>query len=49
MVAVSGSGIEKEYAELERLRKNAEYLAMLDRAIAQKEAGTMQEHELIEI
>jgi len=39
---------EKEYAELERLKRNAEYLAMIDRAIAQKKAGTMQEHEIIE-
>ena len=40
---------EREYAELERLRKNAEYLAKIDRALAQREAGTMQEHELIEV
>ena len=39
---------EREYAELERLKKNAEYLAKIDRAIAQRETGTMQEHELIE-
>ncbi|MBQ7241848.1 MAG: type II toxin-antitoxin system Phd/YefM family antitoxin [Firmicutes bacterium] len=39
---------EREYTELERLKKNAEYLAKIDRAIAQKEAGTMIEHELIE-
>ena len=37
---------EREYAELERIRKNAEYLAKIDRAIAQKKAGTMKEHEL---
>ena len=40
---------EKEYAELERLKRNAEYLAKIDRAIAQKEAGTMQAHEPIEV
>ena len=39
---------EREYAELERLKKNAEYLAKIDRAIAQKNASTMKEHELIE-
>lgn len=40
---------EREYTELERLRKNADYMAKIDRAIAQKEAGTMQEHDLIEV
>ena len=35
--------------ELERLRKNAEYLVKIDRALAQREAGTMQEHEIIEV
>ena len=40
---------EREYAELERIKRNAEYLAKIDRAIAQREAGTMQEHELIEV
>ena len=40
---------EREYAELERLKKNAEYLAGIDRAIAQKNNGTMKEHELIEV
>ena len=40
---------EAEYKELERAKKNAEYLAKIDRAISQKEAGTMQEHELIEV
>ena len=39
---------QREYAELERIKKNAEYLAKIDRAIAQKNAGTMKEHELIE-
>lgn len=40
---------EREYTELERIKKNADYLEKLDRAIAQREAGTMQEHELIEV
>jgi antitoxin YefM len=40
---------EREYAELEKCRRNAEYLAKIDRGIAQKEAGTMQIHELIEV
>lgn len=40
---------EHEYVELDRIRKNAEYLAKIDRAIAQREAGTMQEHDLIEV
>ena len=39
---------EREYAELERIRKNAEYLAKIDRAIAQKNAGTMKENEPID-
>jgi len=57
MVAVKGTIIsrpkdenivmvsEKEYTELERLKRNAEYLGKIDRAIAQKEAGTMKEHD----
>lgn len=36
---------EKEYAELEKARQ---YIEKIERAIAQREAGTMQEHELIE-
>ena len=40
---------EKEYVELEKHRRNAEYLARLDRAFAQKKAGTMTEHDLIEV
>ena len=35
--------------QLEKDIRNAQYLAKIDRAIAQKEAGTMQEHELIEV
>lgn len=39
---------EKEYAELDRMRRNIEYLEKIDRAMAQKNSGTMQAHELIE-
>ena len=39
----------REEAELERLWKNMEYLAKIDRALAQRDAGTMQEHEIIEV
>ncbi len=39
---------EKEYAELEKYRRNAEYQAKLDRAFAQKKEGTMKAHDLIE-
>ena len=40
---------EKKYKELEDAKANAEYLAKIDRAIAQRKAGTMQEHDLIEV
>jgi len=40
---------EAEYKELERAKKNAEYLTKIDRAIAQRDSGTMQEHDLIEV
>lgn len=40
---------ERDYNELERIRNNMEFLTKIDRAIAQKEAGTMQEHDLIEV
>lgn len=33
----------------EKLARNAEYLAMIDRGIAQLEAGKGQQHELIEV
>ena len=36
------------YNRLERAARNSEYLAMLDRGIAQLEAGRGQEHELLE-
>lgn len=37
------------YNQLEKAARNAEYLAMLDRGIAQLEAGKGQQHELIEV
>ena len=40
---------EKKYQELEDAKANAEYLSKIDRAIAQRIAGNMQEHELIEV
>ena len=36
------------YNQLEKAARNAEYLAMIDRGIAQLEAGKGQQHELIE-
>lgn len=39
----------EKYNQLERMAKNAEYLAMIDRAMAQLEAGKGQLHELIEV
>lgn len=38
-----------EYNRLEKSARNNEYLAMIDRSIAQLEAGKGQEHELIEV
>lgn len=38
----------ERYNQLEKAARNAEYLAMLDRSIAQLTAGKGQEHELIE-
>ena len=35
--------------QLEKAARNAEYLAMIDRGIAQLAAGNGQEHELIEM
>ncbi len=37
----------ESYNQLERAARNNEYLAMIDRSIAQLEAGRGQEHELI--
>jgi antitoxin YefM len=44
---------EKEYNELQKARRNAEYLAMLDKSMAEAEAGnfvvkTMEEMEAYE-
>lgn len=38
-----------KYNQLEKAARNAEYLAMIDRGIAQLEAGRGQQHELIEV
>lgn len=38
----------EKYNQLEKAARNNEYLAMIDRGIAQLEAGRGQEHELIE-
>lgn len=38
----------ERYNQLEKAARNAEYLAMLDRGMAQLKAGKGQEHELIE-
>lgn len=39
----------ERYNQLEKASRNNEYLAMIDRGIAQLEAGRGQEHELIEV
>ena len=39
---------EREYAEFEKARKNFDYISKIDRAIEQRNAGTMKEHELID-
>ena len=39
----------EQYYQLVKAAKNAEYLAMIDRSIAQFEARKAQEHELIEV
>lgn len=39
----------ERYNQLEKAARNAEYLAMVDRSMAQLEAGKGQEHELIEV
>ena len=38
-----------KYNQLEKAARNNEYLGMIDRGIAQLEAGNGQEHELIEV
>ncbi len=39
----------EKYNQLEKAARNAEYLSMIDRGIAQLEAGKGQAHELIEV
>ena len=39
----------EKYNQMEKAARNAEYLAMVDRGIAQLEAGRGQKHELIEV
>lgn len=39
----------ERYNQLEKAARNAEYLAMIDKSIAQLEAGKGHEHELIEV
>ena len=39
----------EKYNQLEKAARNYEYLAMIDRGIAQLEAGRGQEHEWIEV
>lgn len=39
----------EKYNQLEKAARNNEYLSMIDRGIAQLEAGRGQEHELIEV
>ena len=39
----------ERYNQLEKAARNNEYLAIIDRGIAQLEAGRGQEHELIEV
>ena len=39
----------ERYNQLEKAARSAEYLAMIDRSMAQLEAGKGQEHELIEV
>ena len=39
----------EKYNQLEKAARNAEYLAMIDRGIAQLESGKGQVHELIEV
>lgn len=38
-----------KYNEIIKAKRNAEYLAMLDKSIAELESGQGQEHELIEV
>lgn len=45
IVAVS----ERDYEEMLKAKRNAEYLEKIDRGIAQLEAGKGQRHDLIEV
>lgn len=38
----------EKFNQLERMARNAEYLAMVDRSIAQLQAGKGRQHDLIE-
>lgn len=40
---------EREYNDILKMARNAEYLAMLDRGIEQLNAGKGQQHDLIEV
>ena len=40
---------EDEYNALQKAKRNAEYMTMIDRGIAQLESGKGQQHELIEV
>ena len=40
---------KKRYEELAKAKRNAEYLAKLDRGFAQMRSGRGQTHELIEV
>ena len=40
---------EAEYNALQKAKRNAEYMTMIDRGIAQLESGKGQQHELIEV
>lgn len=39
----------EKYNQIMKMARNAEYLAMIDRGIAQLESGNGQQHELIEV
>ena len=39
----------EKYNQIVRMARNAEYLAMIDRGIAQLAAGNGQQHDLIEV
>ena len=39
---------ERAYAEFEKAKRNFEYLSKIDRALEQRNDGTMKEHDLID-